>query len=366
MKFLRRPLFLRVAEQLEECIRRGEWTHWMPSEKDLAKDLGVSRTTLRQALGRLRDQGLIIIRQGKNSRIARNKISLPAQILKSQTVTLLSPVPLRQFRQHTLVWIDELRGLLHEVDLSLHVHAGLAPYKGHPEAEVEKLVHQYRSLVWLLLWTNKSTQMAFANLDIPTIVIGATDEDVPLLTASVDNRAITFHAIGQFTSRGHTSLALVTTKSIMGGNRQFESSFNETLSALENRHFRGRIIVVDEQEPEKLKRALLRALNQVDPPTGFILVHPLHMLTAYNVFQGTGLRIGRDVSLISAFADNSFDFLTPQPSYYRHDPEAFAKKLFSLVRKVRDGAAGKEDAFSLFPDLISGKSLGWIEGESRC
>ena len=364
MKFLRRPLFLRVAEQLEECIRRGEWTNWMPSEKDLAKDLGVSRTTLRQALGKLRDQGLIIIQQGKNSRIARNKITLPAQSLKSQTVTLLSPVPLRQLRQHTLVWIDELRGLLHEVDLSLHVHAGLAPYKGHPEAEVEKLMHQHRSSVWLLLWTNKLTQMAFANLGVPAIVIGATDDDVPLLTASVDNRAITFHAIGQFTSRGHTSLALVTTKSKMGGNRQFESSFNETLSAQENRHFRGRIIIVDEQEPEKLKRALLLVFNQVEPPTGFILVHPLHMLTAYNVFQGTGLKIGRDVSLISAFADNSFDFLTPQPSYYRHDPEVFAKKLFSLVRKVRDGAAGKEDAFSLFPELMPGKSLGWVESES--
>jgi len=74
--------------------------------------------------------------------------------------------------------------------------------------------------------------------------------------------------------------------------------------------------------------------------------------------------VGRDVSLISAFADNSFDYLTPQPSYYRHDPEVFAKKLFSLVRKVRDGAAGKEDAFSLFPELISGKSLGWVESES--
>lgn len=364
MKFLRRPLFLRVAEQLEECIRRGEWTHWMPSEKDLAKDLGVSRTTLRQALGMLRDQGLIIIRQGKNSRIARNKVTLPTQCPKSQMVTMLAPVPLRQLRQHILLWIDELRGLLHEVDLSLHFHAGLGPYKGHPEAEVEKLVHQYRSSVWLLLWTNKSTQMAFANLGIPAIVIGAPDKDVPLLAASVDNRAIVFHAIGQLTSRGHTSLALVTTKSSMGGNRQFESSFNDTLSALENRQIRGRVIYTEEQEPEKLKRALLLALKHVDPPTGFVLIHPLHMLTAYNAFQGAGLIVGRDVSLISAFADKSFDFLTPKPSYYRQDPEAFAKKLFTLVKNVRDGVAVREGSFSLYPELIPGKSLCRVEGET--
>ena len=128
----------------------------------------------------------------------------------------------------------------------------------------------------------------------------------------------------------------------MSGNRQFESSFNDTLSALENRQIRGRVIYTDEQEPEKLKRALLLALNHVDPPTGFILVHPLHMLTAYNAFQGAGLIIGKDVSLISAFADKSFDFLTPQPSYYRQDPEAFAKKTIYPGKKRQRWFSGKE------------------------
>ena len=269
---------------------------------------------------------------------------------------MLSPVPMSQLRQHTLLWIDELRGLLHEADLSLQFHSGLSPFRGNPEAEVDKLIHQYHSSVWILFWTHKVTQMAFSKLGIPAIILGAADEDVTLHTASVDNQAIAFHAVGQFTSKGHTSLSLVTTKNPTPGNKLIEQSFKKSVSLKSG--IAGQVLYAEEREPEKLKRSLLKCMKQTNPPTGFLFINPLHMLTAYNAFQSAGYSIPGDVSLISAFADNFFDYLIPKPAFYRMDPGAYAEKLFYLVNKLREGVATATDSFELIPELVNGKSIG--------
>ncbi|MDA0350391.1 MAG: GntR family transcriptional regulator [Verrucomicrobia bacterium] len=357
MRILKQPLVVKVAEQLESYIRKGEWTDWMPSEKHLARDFGVSRTTLRQALKLLRDEGIIETHQGKNSRVANRIESLRNNSSVSHTVAMLSPVPMGRLRQHTLLWIDELRSLLHEADLSLQIQSGLSAFRGNPEPEVEKLTRQYRASVWILFWAQKATQMAFSNLGIPTVVVGAADADVPLNTASVDNRAIAFHAVGQFTANGHKSLALVTSRQSTPGNQIIETGFMQSIAQKSPQGIRGQIVYAEDQEPEKLKRSLLVCMKQKHPPSGFLFINPLHMLTAYNAFQGSGYVIPDDVSLVSAFADQSFDYLTPKPAFYRMDPVSYADKLFNLIHKLREGIATSTDSFELIPDLIKGKSL---------
>lgn len=358
MRILKQPLVLRVADQLKEHIHQGEWNELLPSEIHLAKDLGVSRTTLRQALGLLREEGLIETHQGKNTRVKKKNSATKNHLIESPTVAMLSPAPLSQLRQHTLLWIDELRGLLHEAHLSLHVHADLNAFRGNPVLEVEKLIQQYRSSVWILFWSQSHTQQAFASLNIPTVVVGAAEKHIPLNTASVDNAAIAYHAIGQLTSRGHRSLALVTSNNPTTGNQLIEDGFTEGLNRKARQGIRGQVIYTEEKEPEKLKRSLLRSLGQKQPPTGFLFVHPLYLLTAYNAFQGAGYSIPEDVSLMSAFADQAFDYLTPKPAYYRMDPEAYAEKLFNLICKLREGIATSSDSFNLIPDLVEGKSIG--------
>lgn len=358
MRILKQPLVIRVVEQLEDCIQQGEWSQWLPSEKHLAKSFGVSRTTLRQALQILREKGVIETQQGMNTRIVKSVSEKPAMNFDSQAIGMLSPEAMGQLRQHTLLWLDELRSLFHEADLSLQFHSGLTAFRGSPEHEIDKLVKQYRSSVWILFWTQKATQKAFAKMGIPTVVVGAVDASVDLNTASVDNQSIAYHAVGQFTAKGHTSLALVNTQHSTTGTKLIETSFSDTISQKSRQGIRGQVIYASERDPEKLKRALLSTRKQKDPPTGFLFIHPLHMLTAYNAFQGAAVSIPGDVSLLSAFADQAFDFLSPKPSFYRMNPQAFAEKLFKLVNKLREGVATPRDSFQIIPELVPGNSIG--------
>jgi GntR family transcriptional regulator len=66
------PLHSRIERVLAEEIRSGVWPAGgtLPAEIELAQRFGVSRMTVRQALGSLAEQGLLIRQRGRATRIA--------------------------------------------------------------------------------------------------------------------------------------------------------------------------------------------------------------------------------------------------------------------------------------------------------
>ncbi|MDQ1537351.1 MAG: GntR family transcriptional regulator [Actinomycetota bacterium] len=61
------PSFRQIAGQLREAIRRGDLTAGdrLPSETQLVDHYGVARMTVRQALGELRAEGLVVAEHGR-------------------------------------------------------------------------------------------------------------------------------------------------------------------------------------------------------------------------------------------------------------------------------------------------------------
>lgn len=70
------PLYLQLAEKLSAQIHDGTLRPGMqlPSERELAEDLSVSRVTARQALDKLVEQGIIYRVQGRGTFVAEHKI----------------------------------------------------------------------------------------------------------------------------------------------------------------------------------------------------------------------------------------------------------------------------------------------------
>ena len=62
-----------VAVYLRDIIRRGDFKDQLPGERPLAEMLKVSRTSLRAALDRLTDEGLIDRRHGRTTRVVTKK-----------------------------------------------------------------------------------------------------------------------------------------------------------------------------------------------------------------------------------------------------------------------------------------------------
>jgi DNA-binding GntR family transcriptional regulator len=79
------PLYFQVAEQIADAINRGELSpgDQLDSEVQIAESLGLSRPTIRQAIGHLVDRGMIVRRRGVGTQI------LPLPVRREMELTSL-------------------------------------------------------------------------------------------------------------------------------------------------------------------------------------------------------------------------------------------------------------------------------------
>ncbi|MCX7568822.1 GntR family transcriptional regulator [Tumebacillus sp. DT12] len=71
------PLYYQLKERLTQTILQGELTPGtlMPSERELSDRYSISRMTVRQALGEMVKEGLLVREQGKGTFVAEPKIN---------------------------------------------------------------------------------------------------------------------------------------------------------------------------------------------------------------------------------------------------------------------------------------------------
>lgn len=77
-----RPMAEQVSALLRERIRHGQYPPGsrLPSESALAQELSVSRSTVRQSLGRIEALGLIVRRQGDGTYVRKRVAEIDAQL----------------------------------------------------------------------------------------------------------------------------------------------------------------------------------------------------------------------------------------------------------------------------------------------
>lgn len=76
------PLYYQVAQQFEHAIRSGTLQPGsrLENEVELAGRLGLSRPTVRQAIGYLVDQGLIVRRRGVGTQVVHSQVRRPLEL----------------------------------------------------------------------------------------------------------------------------------------------------------------------------------------------------------------------------------------------------------------------------------------------
>jgi GntR family transcriptional regulator len=86
-----RPIYLQIANSVANQIRQGKLRvgDWLPSERELAKELSVSRLTVRQALTTLRQEGLIDTQHGKGYYVRQPQIEQPVDVLIGFSANML-------------------------------------------------------------------------------------------------------------------------------------------------------------------------------------------------------------------------------------------------------------------------------------
>ncbi|MFF3671189.1 GntR family transcriptional regulator [Microtetraspora malaysiensis] len=84
------PLYLQVERALQQRIDDGEWLPGaqLPTEGELGKVYGVSRVTIRQALARLVDRGMLVREQGRGTFVRDTSLTAGTRGVTSFTAEL--------------------------------------------------------------------------------------------------------------------------------------------------------------------------------------------------------------------------------------------------------------------------------------
>jgi len=71
------PLWAQLADQLRRRLGAGEFDEQFPTEAELVAAVGVSRATVREAIRRLRAEGLLEARRGSGTFVVRRQLDAP-------------------------------------------------------------------------------------------------------------------------------------------------------------------------------------------------------------------------------------------------------------------------------------------------
>jgi len=114
------PLHIQAEELLREIIKDPEYaTKFLPNEVDMAKQLAISRTTLRQALNKLVYEGLLIRKKGVGTRVVEAAVSSKSNNWLSFSQEMQARgIPIKNFELH-ISWEFPDEKLAHFFDISI-------------------------------------------------------------------------------------------------------------------------------------------------------------------------------------------------------------------------------------------------------
>lgn len=346
-----------VATALREEIDRGTWSEWLPGERTLTEMLQVSRKTLRKALAQLQREGRVKAVHGQGNRIAVRGAATPAGNRGESVVALLTPDPLECMRPYTSLWVNHLKTLLIEKGSRLRAFDGRKFFTQHPARALEKLLAQHPAACWLLANSTEATQRWFGEQKVPCVVAGSCHPGIDLPHADLDHYALCRHAAGVLLGAGHRRVALLNERSGRAGDVESEAGF--IAGVRESPHASAQPLVIHhEHSPASLGKAVQRLLEMPSPPTALLLSNGASYLTVTSVLAQRGLRVPRDVSVVSRDDEPFLDFLVPPPTHYAANPHAFAKKLLKPLLQTLAGEAVVPRSTRILPAYTRGGSLG--------
>ena len=305
-----------TSEILRESIAQGEWSEFLPSERTLSASLMISRACLRQALELLTQDGILAPAE-RSKRRAIMRRPRKAKAISDRKAVFFTPEPAHKATPLVLEQVAQLRHHLAKAKITVDLVS--SPVFKHPNASddtIAKVIREHPEAHWILHQCPEHIQRWFTNQSIRSIVFGSLFQGVDLPAIDIDFRSASRHATGHLLSKGHQRLALIRFRSHLAGDDLAVDGMLEALHAHSGISLPKPVIMNHNFHVERLTNALDRLFSSSQVPTGLITVNHHHFVTTFSHLLSLGIRIPKDLSIISLSHDPVLDRLSPKPVCY--------------------------------------------------
>lgn len=301
-KLKKTTLYDQAFEFLQKSILDGKFTigDYMPPERTLCEELGISRFTLRHALGRLENDGVIERTPGRGSVIR----SIPE--LKRKTIGVINVM-------QGVLFLDRVNQKLLE---TIKTKEGKAVFcKSEPDVESVKntIMSIQKSISGIIIgafFSNRHQNACLQYLkeiNIPFVVMhGKKDNDINAVL--VNHYPGMADGIKHLKDLGHENVAFL---GLTGEGYIRHQYFKEILADL-NLPLREELMVSCSGIMKEGYEKVDELLDAPSPPTAIIAHNDLVALGAMQKIKKRGLRISEDISIIGL--DNLDESLYSSPA----------------------------------------------------
>jgi hypothetical protein len=351
--FRRTSVVEQAAAALRDAIRRGELRDPLPGGHQLARQLGVSRPTLRAALHGLAAEGLLVVNRGRRTRLATRVRSRSSDA--RPTVCVVCPASMTSPAMHEHPILLEMhvefasRGVRWEVIFETRL-GGAQPFP-----RLEQLVAARPNVCWILFAATEPIHRWFAARQLPTVVVGSKIPGLNLPATDLDYAGLGWHAAGMFVRYGHRRIALVLPERPLPGDLVCRTRF---VSYVEKR---APDVRVDDcrvpDDPAHGRAAIARLLGGPRRPTGVLSLRQGLTLAVLRHALGRGLRIPADLSLVSRDTHMLFESGFPELTRYSGSARKLASRAVRIALHLLAGRKAPARPSLVTPTFIPGSTL---------
>ena len=352
-EFRRASVADQAAAALRESIRQGAWGELLPGEHELARRLSISRPTVRAALARLAEDGIIIIKKGCRTRVRTSRRKEPTSA--PPTVCVVAPFSRESFGFSGHPVLLEMRARFAVQGIGWEEVFDRTLGGRHPEARLAAIVNGRRHVCWLLLGASATIQRWFVQARVPTLILGSCHAGVALPSVDVNYYAIGWHAAGCLAKNGHRRVAIVLPQRPLAGDLACVRGLTEYI------HQRDTQISAVEISAGSSRAGLLATLDRVlrssSPATAVFCIHVEHVLMVLVHLLKTGRRVPQDVSLLCRETRVAVDLGLPEITRYRSPATKQARLAVRIAQSMLSGHQPSLTPSLIMPAFVPGETL---------
>jgi DNA-binding LacI/PurR family transcriptional regulator len=324
----------------------------LPGEYELARRLGIGRSTVRGALAQLENEGLIITRNGHRARILhrRRKPAGP-----SRSVCLIAPCS-RESSYADAATMSEIHAQLAENRIGWEEIFDRALNGEKPERQLQRLAKDHPSACWLLLRSTAPIQRWFAQARLPTLVMGSCHPGVELPSLDMDYRAVGWHAAGRMIQIGHRRLAFILPEPTFGGDIACQGGFMDYVRRSGGSASAVKITAGTSHAAYLFK--LQRLLAGPSRPTAILSILPENTLALLFHLLKSKFDVPGDISLVASVdADKLLNSGIPELTRYCMPPAKASGQAIRIIQRLLGGIRVAPKPTLIEPSYVAGATL---------